>query len=432
VEGHQPNNRDPWVYRTTDFGKSWTLIVKGIPKSPLSYAHVIREDPTRKGLLYLGTENGLYVSFNDGTEWQPLQNDLPHAPVYGLAVQPHFHDLVVATYGRGFYILDDLTPLYQWTPAIAGKNVALLKPRDQYRFRTIADPFTEMDDIVAGKNPPRGALINYWIKPGTKDTTAKDSVTITIASAGGAIVRTLKSPAKAGLNRTNWDLHSERTKEAMIRASPLYEDWFHVDEEGQRAPGVGRFAILEPPGTYTVTLKFGGEQNSQPLVILKDPSSGGSEQEIAAQMETERAIVADLDDVATQINQLEVVRGQLTGLADISAKDSTYSDLKESTRQLTDKLVSVERQLYQMQLTGRGQDGVRWPAQLAEQLFYLASSVGGSDYAPTASQKAVAQVLHARLVKVKAEVEALLKNDVPAFNERLRGRSVHPVISSGR
>ena len=432
VDGHQVNNRDPWVYRTTDFGKSWTLIVKGIPKSPLSYAHVIREDPTRKGLLYVGTENGLYVSFNDGAEWQPLQNDLPHAPVYGLTVQPHFHDLVVATYGRGFYILDDLTPLYQWTPAIAGKNVALLKPRDQYRFRTIADPFTEMDDIVAGKNPPRGALLNYWIKPGTTDTTAKDSVTITIANTGGAIVRTLKAPAKAGLNRTNWDLHSERTKEAMIRASPLYEKWFHVDEEGQRAPGVGRYAILEPPGTYTVTLKFGDEQESQPLVILKDPSSGGSEQEIAAQMETERAIVADMNDVATQINQLEVVRGQLTSLKNISAKDSTYSDLKESTQQLADKLMSVERQLYQMQLTGRGQDGVRWPAQLAEQLAYLASSVGGSDYAPTASQKAVAQVLHARLVKVKAEVEALLKNDVPAFNERLRGRSVHPVISSGR
>ena len=118
VDGHQVNNRDPWVYRTTDFGKTWTLIVKGIPKSPLSYAHVIREDPVRKGLLYLGTENALYVSFDDGGEWQPLQNDLPHAPVYWLTVQPHFHDLVVATYGRGFYILDDLTPLEQWTPEI--------------------------------------------------------------------------------------------------------------------------------------------------------------------------------------------------------------------------------------------------------------------------------------------------------------------------
>jgi photosystem II stability/assembly factor-like uncharacterized protein len=432
VDGHQVNNRDPWVYKTTDFGKSWTLIVKGIPKSPLSYAHVIREDPTRKGLLYLGTENGLYVSFDDGAAWQPLQSGLPHAPVYWIVVQPHFHDLVVATYGRGFYILDDITPLEQWNPATAAKNVSLLKPRDQYRFRTIADPFTEMDDIVAGKNPPKGALLNYWIKPGTKDTTAKDSVTITIADASGAIVRTLKAPSKAGLNRTNWDLHAERTKEATIRASPLFEDWFEVRDEGERAPGIGRYAILEPPGTYTVTLKFGGEQESQPLVILKDPLSGGSEQQIATQMQTENAIVADMNEAVTEINSLEVVRGQLADLAGITKKDSSYSDLKGSTEELMTKLVSVERQLYQMQLTGRGQDAVRWPAQLAEQLFYLAGSVGGSDYAPTTSQKEVAQALHARLVKVKAEVEALLKNDVPAFNERLRGRSVHPVISGGQ
>jgi hypothetical protein len=146
-------------------------------------------------------------------------------------------------------------------------------------------------------------------------------------------------------------------------------------------------------------------------------------------MEAQNGIIADINDVVTQINSLEIVRGQLSSLQDIAEKDSTYADLKASTQQLTDKLVSVERQLYPMQLTGRGQDGVRWPAQLAEQLFYLAGSVGGSDHAPTASQKAVAQALHARLVKAKADVDALLKTDVPAYNERLRGRSVHPVIS---
>ena len=140
--------------------------MKGIPKSPLSYAHVIREDPVRKGLLYLGTENALYVSFDDGGEWQPLQNNLPHAPVYWLAVQPHFHDLVVATYGRGFYILDDLTPLEQWTPEITHEPVALLKPRDQYRFRSVADPFTELDDIVAGENPQQGAAAQFLARDG--------------------------------------------------------------------------------------------------------------------------------------------------------------------------------------------------------------------------------------------------------------------------
>jgi photosystem II stability/assembly factor-like uncharacterized protein len=428
VDGHQVNNRDPWVYKTTDFGKSWTLIVKGVPKSPMSYAHVIREDPVRKGLLYLGTENGLYVSFDDGGEWQPLQNDLPHAPVYWLTVQPHFHDLVVATYGRGFYILDDLTPLEQWTPAIGAKSSALLKPRDQYRFRTIADPFTEMDDIVAGKNPPIGAALNFWIKTGAKDSTSKDSVTLTIANASGTVVRTFKALAKTGLNRTFWDLHSEKTTEAKIRASPVYEEWFEVEEAGKDAPGVGRYAVLEPPGTYTVTMSYRGDRESQPLVILKDPASGGSEQAIATQMETQGGVVADIDDAVTQINSLEMVRGQLSSLEELSEKDSTLTDVKKASEELTDKLVTVERQLMQMQVTGRGQDNVRWPVQIAEQLLYLAESVGGSDYAPTASQKEVAKVLHVKLEKVKAEVDRLLKQDVPAFNERLRGRNLHPVI----
>jgi photosystem II stability/assembly factor-like uncharacterized protein len=430
VDGHQVNNRDPWVYRTTDFGKTWTLIVKGIPKSPLSYAHVIREDPVRKGLLYLGTENALYVSFDDGGEWQPLQNNLPHAPVYWLTVQPHFHDLVVATYGRGFYILDDLTPLEQWTPEITRKSVALLKPRDQYRYRSVADPFTEMDDIVAGENPPPGALLNFWLASGAKDSTTKDSATITIANSAGALVRTLKAPAKAGLNRTYWDMRSEKTTKAIMRASPLHSDWFEVKASGEDAPGISEYAILEPPGTYMVTLKYAGQQESQPLVILKDPSSGGSEQTIAAQMETQKTIVADINDAVAQVNALEIVRGQLVNLSELSVKDTSLADIKRSSDSLSAKLLPVERQLYQMLLTGRGQDAVRWPTQLTEQLLYLARSVGESDYAPTAQQKEVAQVLHDRLVKVKVQVEQLLKQDVPAFNERLRGRNVHPVITS--
>ena len=109
VDFHQVNNRDPFVYRTTDYGATWKLIVNGIPKSMLSYAKVIYEDPVRRGMLYLGTENAIYVSFDDGDTWQPLQNDLPHAPVSGIVVQEHFNDLVISTYGRGFWIMDDIT-----------------------------------------------------------------------------------------------------------------------------------------------------------------------------------------------------------------------------------------------------------------------------------------------------------------------------------
>ena len=147
-------------------------------------------------------------------------------------------------------------------------------------------------------------------------------------------------------------------------------------------------------------------------------------------METQKTIVADINDAVAQVNALEIVRGQLVNLSELSVKDTSLADIKRSSDSLSAKLLPVEQQLYQMLLTGRGQDAVRWPTQLTEQLLYLAQSVGGSDYAPTAQQKEVAQVLHDRLVKVKVQVEQLLKQDVPAFNERLRGRNVHPVITS--
>jgi hypothetical protein len=150
VDGHQENNRDPWVYRTKDFGKTWTLIVNGIPKSPLSYAHIVREDPVRRGLLYLGTENSLYVSFDDGDHWQSLQMNLPHAPVYGMVIQEHFNDLVIGTYGRGFWILDDLSPLQKLTADVANANAHLFAPRPAYRFTEVEGNYSSTDDQTEG------------------------------------------------------------------------------------------------------------------------------------------------------------------------------------------------------------------------------------------------------------------------------------------
>src|SRR5690349_13617619 len=160
VDGHQENNRDPWVYRTKDYGKTWTLIVNGIPKSPLSYAHIIREDPVRRGLLYLGTENALYVSFDDGDHWTPLQSGLPHAPVYGMAIQEHFNDLVISTYGRGIWIMDDLSPLQQLTPQIQSSRAYFFPVRPAYRFTDIAGNYSMNDDPTAGANPSYGARFN--------------------------------------------------------------------------------------------------------------------------------------------------------------------------------------------------------------------------------------------------------------------------------
>jgi hypothetical protein len=267
VDFHQVNNRDPFVYRTSDYGKSWKNLSGTVPKSVLSYAHAIKEDPVKPGLLYLGTENAIYVSWNDGDTWQPLQNNLPRAPVYWITVQEHFNDLVIATYCRGFWILDDITPLRQLSAEVTGAAAHLFEPRPAYRFRPIANaPAAVSDDPITGENPPYGASINYWIgsagpKPGV-------TVDVSILDAQGQAVRALRGPAASGLNRVYWDLRYDPSTEIKLRTSPLYAPWLRVGAEGTRpypGGGGGRLPLLAPPGTYTVKLSAGGRDYTQKL-----------------------------------------------------------------------------------------------------------------------------------------------------------------------
>jgi photosystem II stability/assembly factor-like uncharacterized protein len=432
VDGHQVNNRDPWVYKTTDYGKSWKLIVGGIPKTPLSYAHMVREDPVRRGLLYLGTEGGLYVSFDDGGSWQPLQNNLPHAPVYWIQVQPNFNDLVVATYGRGFWILDDITPLRQLASDVMAKDAHLFAPRASYRLINVEAPLAPVYDPVVGDNPPYGASIHYWLKSAGKDT-LKDSVSIGILDSSGAVVRTIKGPMKAGVNRVWWDLRFERTKEARLRASPEDAPWFTVPADtGRPAPGVGRYAILAPPGTYTVRLAMGGQEQKQPLVLRKDPNSGASEADIRAQMEVARAIQADINDVVELINMVEGARGQVASLKATLGPDSTRADVRAAADSLDQKLLATEATLLQTRVTGRGQDQLRWPMRISEQLIYLAQSVGDSDFGPTASQREVQRLLHDQAKAARTQVDQLLQREVAQFNDMLRKRKLQTLITVGQ
>jgi hypothetical protein len=425
VDGHQANNRDPWIYKTTDYGKTWKLIVNGVPKSPLSYTHVVREDPVRRGLLYAGTENGVYVSFNDGENWQPLQSNLPHAPVYWIVIQENFNDLVVATYGRGFWILDDITPLRQMGADVVTKDMHFFTPRTQYRLRPVEAPFAPVDDPSVGRNPPDGAALTYWLK-----SESKDSVAITIADAGGKTVRSMKAPAKAGMNRAWWDLTSDRTKEAKLRTYPLFTPEMRFPPEGKTAPGIGRFAALVPPGTYTVKVRTAGQELSQPLTVRKDPNSGGSEEDIRAQTVMVAALTNDVNSAVDMINALEVVRSQLATIKSTLADDSTKADVRSSTDSIDKKLIDVEEALFQMRVTGRGQDLIRWPMKVTEQLLYLAGSVSGGDDAPTTQHREVQTVLEEQLRTVKTRYEQVMTKDLDAFKQMLRQRNIQNVIIS--
>jgi photosystem II stability/assembly factor-like uncharacterized protein len=424
VDGHQVNNRDPWVYKTTDYGKSWRLIVSGLAKTPLSYAHVIQEDPVRRGLLYLGTEGGLYVSFDDGGSWQPLQSNLPHAPVYGIVVQEHFSDLVVATYGRGFWILDDITPLRELAPAVTAKAAHLFVPRAAYRFRGVEGPFAPWYDPSAGQNPPYGAAIDYWIK-----AESKDSVSLSIQD-GSTVVRTLKGTARPGLNRVWWDLRFEQSKEAKLRTAPRAAPDQAVPAEGRNAPDGARLALLAPPGTYTVKLTALGQEATQRLEVRKDPGSGGSEEEIRVQTALLTDIRADLDTVVGMVNSIEGTRSQLVALRNTLAADSGMAGIRSDADSLEQKLIGVEEALTQLKLTGRGQDDVRYPMKLMGRLSWLAEGIGGSDFAPTQQQREVQQLLRTEVRAARARLDALLQKEVAGFNEKLRQRNVANIFIS--
>ncbi|MEO7966759.1 MAG: sialidase, partial [Gemmatimonadaceae bacterium] len=425
VDGHQINIRDPYIYKTTDYGKTWKLLVNGIPKSPLSYVHVVREDPAKRGLLYAGTENAVYVSFNDGERWQPLNNNLPHAPVYWITVQEHFNDLVIATYGRGFWILDDISALRALGSDIATKDIHLFAPRAAYRFRQVETPFADGDDPNTGTNPPYGASIDYWLK-----ADRKDSLTLTVSDASGTVVRTAKLTGKAGMNRYWWDLRTDLTKTVKLRTANVYSPEVKFPPEGKEAPGVGRMSHLVLPGVYTVRLAGLGEPASQSLTVRKDPTSGGSEEEIKAQTEAAGGVRQDLSSAVDMINSLEVVRSQIAALKGTLADDDKMTDVRAQVDSMEKKLLAVQEDLMQMRTTGRGQDQIRWSFKLAEQLIYLYQSLTGSDFAPTTPQREVKGVLHEELQKVRARYEGVMSRDLDAFKAILRARNVQNAIIS--
>jgi photosystem II stability/assembly factor-like uncharacterized protein len=427
VDFHQVNGRDPHLYKTADYGRTWRKITNGIPVSPLSYTHVIKEDPVRRGLLYAGTENALYVSFNDGELWQPLQTNLPHAPVYWLVIQEHFNDLVVSTYGRGFWILDDLTPLQQLTPEVLAANTHLFKPRAAYRFRNVPGQASTANDPTVGQNPEYGASLNYWLK-----AAPSGEVTIRLQSSDGQTVRTLRGSKNVGINRVFWDLRNEQTKEARMRVKPLHADWVELPPDGRQAPGAARFSVLMPPGTYTVKLAVDGQEFTQSLEVRKDPNSGGGEAEIRTQIARLQDLQTDMNAAVDMYNQLELVRAQLQSLVRTLGNNGAASDVRAAADSLERKAIAIEEHLHQLRATGRGQDNIRWPIKLIGQIGYLANGMASSDLAPTTQQVQVHELFKERIRTHRGELDRFLSQDVVAFNQMLRQRNIAGVIAPVR
>ncbi len=423
VDFHQVGNFDPYVYRTEDYGRHWRRITDGIPRSPLSYARNVREDPVRPGLLYLGTENALYVSFDDGESWQSLMTNIPPAPMYWLVVQEHFNDLVIGTYGRGFWIMDDITPLHQLTNDVVRSAAHLFEPRPAYRFHRVTDAMGMLDDWTDGDNPPDGASINYWL-----GSEHDGGVTIHIANDAGETVRTLEGTGEAGLNRVWWDFHGERSTPIRIRTKPLYAEWVDLGDDGVRQVRSG-IRLMQPPGTYTVTLEVDGQSYTRQIEVRKDPHSEGTLADIRAQLDLAGEVRQTADEAYGLVNRIEWIRRQLYDLKPVLDEHGA-DDLVTAADALDERLTDVESALYQMKRTGTGQDALRWPTRITGRLSYLAGSVMNADFPPTDQMHEAFAVLEEQLTEQQHAFQALLPS-VEAFNQALADAGMTGIVTAG-
>ncbi len=428
VDLHQVNNRDPFIYKTSDYGRTWKSVAGDLPRtgSQLRALRARRPGETRSALPRV-RRTACTSPQDDGQHWLALQSGLPHAPAHWLTVQEHFNDLVVATYGRGFWILDDVTPLRSLSADLLRQPTQLFVPRAAYRFRAITEPMTMPDDATEGRNPPYGADIDFYLKSAPADD-ARRAIKLTISDSSGKPVRTLEvgKDAVAGVNRVWWDLRTDPTTEIKLRTPPRDVPDFKMAADGTRKfPTAGPLSVLVPPGTYTVKLIGTGDvERSQPLTVRKDPSTEGSEPDIAAQTKVMMLIRDDMEVVANAINSAESVRAQIAQLKlRIGDKDDMKA-VRTAADELDGRLADIEARLFNITATGRGQDQLRTSSQMVDKLSHLADVVAYVDFRPTDSQLEVQAKLHRELAADRERLAGTLEREVAVFNDLLRQRQL--------
>lgn len=402
----------PYVYRTSDHGRTWELLTDGENGIPADhFVRVVREDPERRGLLYAGTEFGMYISFDDGARWQPFQLNLPVTPITDLAV--HRNDLVVSTQGRGFWILDDLTPLRQISPEIAEAPVHLFKPRDTYRMAVGGRSRDE--SRRAGENPPEGVLIFYALQEAPSQ-----EVTLEILEADGRVVRSFSStasgrerlPAGAGMNRFSWDLSypgGEVPEGVILRGGP---------PKGAKAV----------PGDYAVRLKVGDRSQTRDFRVLLDPRISVTIADLRAQHDLQTRINLRIADTYEAIYQIRETKEQLRDRAAIASREGAAENVGRAAAALQEKLTSVEGELLNLNFRSE-KDPLNFEPKLDNLLAYVSNVVSGGYGAPTEAMLEAFLELDQRLEMQLARLKELVDRDVAAFNDLVRPRATPIIIS---
>ena len=417
----------PMLYRTSDYGKSWKKIVNGIPAD--DFTRVVREDPNKRGLLVAGTETHLYISYNDGENWKPFQLNLPAVPITDIAFHKRDDDLVLATQGRSFYVLDDMPMVRQL--AIAPTGPKLFQAKDSYRIAGPGGGGGARATVVAGQNPPSGVVVYYWLqeKP-------KSDITLEFLDSSGKLVKQFSSkeqprernrgeaaaeedednprqragasraPAEAGMNRFVWDM---RFPDATTFPGLIM--W----AGSVRGP-------LIVPGKYQVRFTADGGTQTQPFTVMKDPRSPGTQQD----MERQLAMLRQLRDKLAAANEGVIrIRDAKRQIDSYSA--SNNKAVADAAKELAKKLTVVENELYQTK-NQSGQDPLNYPIKLNNKLAALAGVVSATDVSPTSQSSMVYEELASKTNAQLKEMETLLNDGLAAFNKLVRDQDVPAVV----
>jgi photosystem II stability/assembly factor-like uncharacterized protein len=414
----------PYIYRTHDGGKTWKLITSGLPDD--APADTVREDPVRKGLLFAGTETSVWVSFDDGDHWQSLQLNLPHTSMRDLGI--HDSDLIVATHGRSFWILDDITPLRQLAESVAKSDAYLFKPEAAYRVRRSTNPDTPIPpDEPAGQNPPDGAILDYFLTQ-----PASGPVTLEIVDAQGKLVRRFSSTdkpevtqaelekqliplywirmpknlsASAGMHRWVWDLHYP-SPASLQHTYPISA----VPYDTPRTPQ-GPIAL---PGEYTTRLAVNGHTFTASLTLKMDPRVNASPADLEKQFDLEMRLASELTTSTEAVRQARSVVDQLHKLG------SQSGALSESVKAFDQKVGTILRG--PTPAVPAASEPTLTRANAAVDALY--TGVGQADAAPTTAQINAAADTERDLSGLMKRWEEIKNSDLPALNRQLKSASL--------
>jgi photosystem II stability/assembly factor-like uncharacterized protein len=386
----------PYLYKTTDYGVTWKTITKGIAKE--DFTRVVRADPKQKGLLYAGTEHGIYVSYDDGTSWSSFQKNLPIVPITDLTIKNN--SLIVATQGRSIWILDDLTVLHQLQPDSRNAQTLLFKPKESYRTKGRGGK----SSLTAGTNLPNGVIVHYFLKNYDAE---KDTVELQFQSEDGAVIKTYstkvkknKLEVKAGGNEFVWDTRYDGAEklEGMIFWSASFS---------------GAKAV---PGSYKVRLAVNGKKQKQDFTILPDPRSESSVTDMQKQFDFVNEVNQTVDKAHKAIKNMREIRSKLKDFVKQNQSDSTATKLVAQAKTIQEDLLEVEKTLYQTQ-NRSNQDPLNFPIRLTNKLGHLNRLLTIDDFPPTNQDLAVKEELTAAVEVAMERYQQLIDSDVASFNE---------------